>query len=166
RLAFGLITHALPPEMAQVSRSINYSSGTSSCSQVSFPQGAADGGARTRTPDGPDPAARPPRRLAGPASGAAGTRSAPYAAPRSPGPAARSTPAPLPPLPLPAAARSRSPIGASEDLLSGPNHRQAPFRSQHSVTRRLRAAGTGAGGNRSSAHSFPRSGRVFSSILD
>ena len=53
-----------------------------------------------RTPADPGPPGRPTRHLAGPAPSATGTRSAPDAAPRSPGPAARSTPASPPPPPL------------------------------------------------------------------
>ena len=110
------------------------------------PRPARGAAARTRTPGGPDPAARPHRDRAGPAAGAAGTPSAPYAAPGSPGPAARSTPAPPPACPrlrLILTARIR----ASEETLSGLDHRQAPFSAdQHSVTGRARAAGTGAFG--------------------
>ena len=94
---------------------------------------------------GSDPAARLHRDRAGPAAGAAGTRSGRYAA--LPGRRVRQ-PAVLWLLPcLPGRGSFSQPGYASEEILSGLDHRQAPFSAeQHSVTGRPRTAGASASG--------------------
>ena len=126
-----------PPARRQPRRQRPASRASACCGAARASPASASARARRRQnadPGRPGSAARPHRDRAGPAPGAAGTPSAPYAAPRSPGPAARSTPAPplrCPRLRLILTARIR----ASEEALSGPDHRQAPFSAdQHSVT--------------------------------